>query len=96
MSEKERDIEKKDLSLIDAEFVNVVQSTVRSVEGGHVELQQVGALSIDGERVEVTQGAACLIKGGDVRVNQSKHYHFRQQHFRGIIVCTTDCIKGRC
>ncbi len=71
MSEKERDIDNSDLSLIDAEFVRVSQSTVRSVEGGHVELQQVGAMSIDGDRVEVTQGAACFIKGGDVRLSQS-------------------------
>lgn len=68
---KTREIEGEDLEFVEAEFVNIKQSTVRSIEGGHVELQQVGALSIDGERVEVTQGASVIIRGVDVSINQS-------------------------
>lgn len=64
-------IEEKDVELIEAEFVNIKQSSIRAVEGGHIEMQQVGALSIDGERVEVTQGAAGILRGNDVSLNQS-------------------------
>lgn len=65
-----KEAEKKDLEFIEAEFVNVKHSTVRSIEGGHIELQQVGALSIDGERVEIAQSAAGIINGSDVYFNQ--------------------------
>ena len=66
-----KEIEGEDLEFVEAEFVTIKQSNIRSVEGGHVELQQVGALSIDGERVEVTQGASSVINGGEVNLNQS-------------------------
>ena len=68
---KTREFEGEDLELIEAEFVNIKQSSVRAVEGGHVELQQVGALSIDGERVEMTQSASAITHGGDVDIHQS-------------------------
>ena len=68
---KAKEIEGEDLEFIEAEFVNIKQSSIRAVEGGHVELQQVGALSIDGERVEVTQSASAVIHGGNVDINQS-------------------------
>ncbi|HET6514258.1 MAG TPA: hypothetical protein VFG09_03800 [Thermodesulfovibrionales bacterium] len=59
-----------DLEFVEAEFLTIRQSTVRSVEGGHVELQQVGALSLDGERVEMTQSASTIVRGGDITLNQ--------------------------
>jgi hypothetical protein len=68
---KAKELEGEDLEFIEAEFVNIKQSSIRSVEGGHVELQQVGALSIDGERVEMTQSASAITHGGDVDINQS-------------------------
>ncbi|MGB9715657.1 MAG: hypothetical protein ACPL1G_04525 [Thermodesulfovibrionales bacterium] len=71
MQKEEKEIEKRDLDFVEAEFINIKQSTIRAVEGGHIELQQVGALSIDGERVEVTQGASVLLRGNDVSLNQS-------------------------
>lgn len=71
IARKSTDIEGKAIELIEAEFVNIKQSTVRAVEGGHIELQQVGALRIDGERIEVTQGAAVVLRGSDVTMNQS-------------------------
>lgn len=70
MEQFTRDIQEKELDIIEGEFINISQSTVRNVEGGHVELQQVCALSIDGERTETTQTAAMLVKGGDVNLNQ--------------------------
>ena len=66
-----REMEGEDLEFIEAEFITIKQSSVRALEGGHVEAQQVGALSIDGERVEVTQGAAALVRGSEVNLNQS-------------------------
>jgi hypothetical protein len=66
-----RVIEGEDREFIEAEFVTVRQSTVKSVEGGRVELQQVAALSIDGERVEMTQSASAITHGGETRLNQS-------------------------
>jgi hypothetical protein len=65
------DMESRNLDMVEAEFMNVRQSTVRAVEGGHIELQQVAALSIDGERVEVTQGASVMTTGENVTLNQS-------------------------
>ncbi len=64
------DIESMNLDIVEAEFINIRQSTVRAVEGGHVELQQVGSLSIEGERVEVTQGAAVIMRGENLSLNQ--------------------------
>ncbi|HXX80002.1 MAG TPA: hypothetical protein VEI46_00505 [Thermodesulfovibrionales bacterium] len=66
-----KELEGEDLECIEAEFVNIKQSSIRAVEGGHVELQQVGALSIDGERVEMTQSASAITHGDDVDINQS-------------------------
>lgn len=65
------DVEGKSLDMVEAEFMNIRQSTIRAVEGGHIELQQVGALSIDGERVDVTQGAAVVMRGATLSLNQS-------------------------
>ena len=64
-------IGEKDVELVEAEFVNIKQSSIRAVDGGHIEMQQVCALSIDGERVEVTQGVAGIFRGNDVSLNQS-------------------------
>jgi hypothetical protein len=64
------DIESMNLDIVEAEFINIRQSTIKAVEGGHVELQQVGSLSIEGERVEVTQGAAVIMKGDNLSLNQ--------------------------
>jgi hypothetical protein len=66
-----REMENEDLDFIEAEFITIKQSSVRALEGGHVEAQQVGALSIDGERIEVTQGAAAIVRGSEVNINQS-------------------------
>jgi hypothetical protein len=66
-----KEMEGEDLEFIEAEFITIRQSSVRAMEGGHVEAQQVGALSIDGERVEVTQGAAAVVRGTEVNLNQS-------------------------
>jgi hypothetical protein len=71
MGKETIEMENKNLDMVEAEFMNIRQSTVRSVEGGHIELQQVGALSIDGERVEVTQGASVLMRGANLSLNQS-------------------------
>lgn len=71
MRTKKEEIEKKELSVVDADFVNVSQSTVRSVEGGHVELEQVLSLSVDAERVDSTQTAAMIIRGEQVNQTQS-------------------------
>lgn len=71
MAEETFSLESKDLSLVEAEFVNIKNSTIRGVEGGRVELQQVAALSIDGEKVDVTQGAAGMLRGGEIGINQS-------------------------
>ena len=51
MYNKGSEIENSDLEFVEGEFINIKQSTIRAVEGGHIELQQVGALSIDGEKV---------------------------------------------
>jgi hypothetical protein len=64
-------LESENLDIVEAEFINIRQSTVKAVEGGHVELQQVGSLSIDGERIDVTQGAAVIMKGENLTLNQS-------------------------
>ena len=71
MIKEEREIQKRDLEIIEGEFINISQSTVRNVEGGHVELQQVGALSIDGERIESTQCASFFLRGNDVVLHQT-------------------------
>jgi len=71
MDKETVDIENGRLDLVEAEFINIRQSTVRSLDGGHVEMHQVGAISIDGERVEVTQGAAVVMKGENLTLNQS-------------------------
>jgi len=71
MGKKVLDIESQNLDIVEAEFMNIRQSTIKAVEGGHIELQQVGSLSIDGERVEVTQGAAVIMKGDSLTLNQS-------------------------
>lgn len=64
------EMEDERIDYVEAEFVNIRQSTVRAIEGGHMEIQQVGALSIDGERVEMTQSAAAVIQGKDIYLNQ--------------------------
>jgi hypothetical protein len=66
-----KEIQERDLEIIEGEFINISQSTVRNVEGGHVELQQVGALSIDGERIESTQCATVFLRGRDVALHQT-------------------------
>lgn len=66
----ERELEGESLDFVEAEFANIRQSTIRSVEGGHIELQQVGALSIDGERIEATQSASAILRGKTVNLNQ--------------------------
>lgn len=72
MSDRDtREIEGEDVEYIEAEFVNIRQSSVRSLEGGHVDLQQVGALSIDGERVDASLSAAAVIHGSEVTLQQS-------------------------
>jgi hypothetical protein len=71
MVKEERDLQEKELEIIEGEFINISQSTVRNIEGGHIEMQQVGALSIDGERIEVTQGAALMVRGDNIGLNQS-------------------------
>jgi len=71
MTDERLEITKGEANVIEAEFVNVKQSTVQSVEGGHVELQQVGALTIYGEKVDVTQGATFLLRGEKLTLNQS-------------------------
>lgn len=71
MSKDVLELEGTDLDLVEAEFATIRHSSIRAVEGGHVELQQVAALSIDGDRVEVTQGAAALMKGETLTLNQS-------------------------
>ncbi|MBI4654103.1 MAG: hypothetical protein HY752_03820 [Nitrospirae bacterium] len=65
------EVTKGNAQLIEAEFVNVKQSTIRAVEGGHIELQQVGALTIDGEKLDVTQGAALVLRGKELNLNES-------------------------
>ncbi len=65
------EVQGRSLDMVEAEFLDIRQSTIRSAEGGHIELQQVGALSIDGERIEVTQGAAVLMSGSNLSLNQS-------------------------
>lgn len=65
-----KEITDESLDMVEAEFVNIKQSSVRSVEGGHVELHQVGALSIDGEKIELTKSAAAMVSGSDIYLNQ--------------------------
>lgn len=72
MTPRSKDIvDERDIDVIEAEFVNIEQSSVRAVEAGHAAMQQVAALSIDGDRIEVTQGAAVILKGNEVSLNQS-------------------------
>ena len=43
MAAKSKEIIKgKDVEIIEAESVNIKQSSVRAVDGGHIEMQQVG------------------------------------------------------
>lgn len=71
MVKNEKDLQEKELEIIEGEFINISQSSVRNVEGGRLEMQQVCALSIDGDRVESSQTAAFLMSGSDVKLNQS-------------------------
>lgn len=71
MNKKTEEMEKKNIGIIDSEFVNIKQSSVRSVEAGHVELQQVGVLTADGERIDVTQGAFGLVRGKSIHMDKS-------------------------
>ncbi len=68
---KPKKLQNQDLTVVDADFVNVSQSTVRSVEGGHVELEQVLSLSVDADKVDSTQSAAFIVRGNQVNQNQS-------------------------
>lgn len=67
----EKEIVESELNILDAEIVNMRQSTARSVEGSHVEMEQVGAISIDAERLEASQTASLIVHGNDVNLNQS-------------------------
>ncbi|ACI21281.1 MULTISPECIES: hypothetical protein [Thermodesulfovibrio] len=68
--EEKLDIEGQSLDIVEAEFLNVKQSTIRAVEAGTAELQQVCALSIDSEKAEITQGAIGFVKSNELNMNQ--------------------------
>jgi len=69
MSKIEKEIQDKDMEIIEGEFININRSKVTNVEGGHIEMQQVCALSIDGERIDATQSAALMLRGSDITLN---------------------------
>lgn len=71
MIKKKKEVQDKDLDIIEGEFININRSKVTNVEGGHIEMQQICALSIDGERIDTTQSAALMLRGSDVTINHS-------------------------
>ena len=68
--EEKIDIEGESVDIVEAEFLNVKQSTIRAVEAGTAELQQICALSIDTEKAEITQGAVGFLKANELNMNQ--------------------------
>lgn len=70
-SEKNIEIEQRDLDIVEAESVQIRSSNVRSIEGVNVSMEQGFALSIDGEKVQVTQGLSGLLRGKQLDLNQS-------------------------
>jgi len=69
MLKKEKEIQDKDLEIIEGEFININRSKVTNVEGGHIEMQQVCALSIDGERINTAQSAALMLRGTEISMD---------------------------
>ncbi|MCX7988746.1 MAG: hypothetical protein N2647_04825 [Thermodesulfovibrio sp.] len=68
--EERIEIESQNMDIVEAEFMTVKQSTVRAVEAGNAEMQQVCALSVDAEKSEITQGAIGFLKSNELNMNQ--------------------------
>ena len=68
--EQKIDIEGQSLDILEAEFLNIKQSTIKAVEAGNAEMQQICALSIDSEKAEVTQGAIGIVRANKLFLNQ--------------------------
>jgi len=71
MGENEQEITGRDVELLEGEFVRISGSSVRNVEAGRIEMEQVCALSVDGEKIESSQSAAVVISGRELAMNQS-------------------------
>jgi hypothetical protein len=59
MSEGALEIENSRAQVIEGEFINIKQSSIRSVEGGHVEMQRC-VLTVDGERLMLCKALQVL------------------------------------
>lgn len=68
--EERIEIESQNMDILEAEFMTVKQSTVKALEAGNVEMQQVCALSVDAEKAEITQGAIGFVKSNELSMNQ--------------------------
>jgi hypothetical protein len=71
MGENEQEVTGREVELLEGEFVRISGSSVRNVEAGRIEMEQVCAFSVDGEKVESSQSAAVMTSGRDVTMNQS-------------------------
>ncbi len=68
--EERIELDGQNIDIVEAEFMTVKQSTVKAIEAGTAEMQQICALSVDAEKVDITQGAIGFMKAGDVNLNQ--------------------------
>jgi len=66
---KETLVEKKEIQVVEGEFINIKQSSVRSVDGGHIEMEKVCAVAIDGEQADIVQSAVGVAKAEALNMN---------------------------
>ena len=79
MEKNVMDVEGKDLDLVEAEFVKIRQSTIRAVEGGHIELQQVGECVHDLGADELARATRLVLDGREDLVVVQSALEVQQQ-----------------
>ena len=68
--EEKIEIDGHNMDIVEAEFLTIKQSTVKAIEAGTAEMQQICALSVDTEKAEITQGAIGFVKSNEMNMNQ--------------------------
>jgi hypothetical protein len=62
MNKETLELEKTDVQVVEGEFINIKHCSIRSVDGGHIEMEKVCAVTIDGEQADVMQSAVCVAR----------------------------------
>jgi len=69
MSKEAHELNKSEVKVVEGEFINIKDSSIRSVDGGHIEMEKVCAVTVDSEKADVAQSAVCLAKAEALNMN---------------------------